>query len=815
MISDLRYAIRNLRNSPGFTLTAIGSLALGIGANAAIFTLFNAMMLKWLPVANPEQVYLLRENGDSFAYPVWEAIRDHQKAFDSAFAWAGRRFNLAEGGEAEIVEGAYVSGSYFRGLGLRPAAGRLIDERDDTRGRPNGAAAVISYDFWQRRFHGDSNVTESTIRIEGQTYPVLGVMPAGFHGLDIGRRMDVAIAFSCEPLVARESSALDRRNQSWVSIGARLARAATSGEIDGKLAALSPVAMEAGVSPGTTGEGRARTPARRIRAVPGGRGQNFLSTQYETAMRMLMATVALVLLIACANIANLLLVRGTARQREIAVRLAMGATRGRLLRQLLAEGLLLATAGAAIGLALAGPSAEFLLKGLATPQAALFLDLSPDWRVAGFTTAAAILTATIFALGPAWKGTRVEVAESLKQNARPATGAGFRTGKAVVAAQLALSLLLLTGASMFVQSFRGLMHMDMGFNRDGVLLVRTDLRRTGYSPARRAAVWQELTDQIRRVPGIAFATFSDMTPISNSTWRENVTVPGFAPSKPGDENCYFNSVAPDFFRVFGTPVLAGREFSPSDRGPKPSQAVVNEAFVKKYFGGGRAEGKQFYLGSGTGSTPVQVIGVVGDAKYRNLRDAAPPTVYRNAEQNETMGTGQILSVRFHGLAGAVASGIREEIRRVNPAITVEFRGFSEQVEASLHRDRLLAWLSGIFSGLGVLLAAIGLYGVLSYVVASRGQEIGIRMALGATPGGVAGMVLRDIGPWVLGGLAAGAGAVFWLARGVESLLFGVRPGDPAMLTLSLLAMLLVALAAALVPARRAASADPAIALRQD
>jgi predicted permease len=818
VVQDIRYALRSLRASPGFALVSILSLALGIGANTAIFSLIDSVMLKSLPVNHPEELVqvTLEERSASFTNPIWEELRNRQDMFSSLMAYGSTRFNLAEGGEARNVPGVFASGSYFTTLGVKPVIGRTFTFDDDKRGCPG--MAVISYDFWQRQYGGDASVVNKTISLDGHPFPILGVIQPGFLGTDVGSSNDVYVPICTEPAF-REFSSLDRRSNWWLRVLGRPKPELGERGALARLKTLAPGIMEATTPQNQRGELQARYRRHIFELQPAANGLSFIRTQYRPALITLMVVVGVVLLIACANVANLLLARATARQREIAIRMALGSGRSRVIRQLLTESLLLSVTGALLGVLFAQWAARLLVTFLNTSRGNVVLDLAVDLRVLAFTSAVAIATGVLFGLAPAWRGTRVAPQSAMKENSRGMTQdrAKLGLGKLLVAAQVALSLVLLVGAGLLVGTFRKLQALNPGFEPDHVLIVNSDFRNSKVAKEARLAMFEDVLTRLRAIPGVRAATAVDNTPISGSSWNDDVVVDGFTPKDERDSLVWYYETQPGLFATLGIPMVAGRDFDDRDRVGAPKVAIVNQTMANKFFHGANPVGKTYRVrGSGNQlSEPVEIIGVVKDAKYRSLREDNLPIAYIAMKQAAAPFSFVVFELRAQGSAADLIPGVKSVMEQSHREAVLTFQTLSTQVAESLTRERLLATLSGFFGALALLLAAIGLYGVMSYNVARRRGEIGIRMALGAEQARVLRMVLREVASIVALGLAAGAAVALGTTHLVWTLLYGLDARDPA--TIGIAAMLLAAVAAlaGFIPARRASQLDPMVALREE
>lgn len=822
LLRDVRHAVRGLRRTPVFTFVAVASLALGIGANTAIFTLIDAVVLRPLPVAAPEELVILGMSEDEsvgyFTNPLWEQVRDNQSGLSAVAAFSHTRFNTAAGGEARWVDGAWVSGDYFRVFGVRPALGRLFTAADDARGCI--PLAVLSHGYWQGAFGGDPAALGQRLTLEGTSFEIIGVAAEGFRGADVGDNPQVFLPLCAEAAVADERSMLDARSAWWLNVMGRREPGLTMTQLEARLAAIAPAAYAATLPQQYPAEHRAEYLSGSFHAHPAPTGMSQMRNRYAGALLILMSGVGLILVIACANVANLLLARATARQREFAIRVAIGAGRARLARLLVTESLLIATLGAGIGLLFARFGAQALLALFGGESVAL--DLSLNARVLGFTTAVAVLTALLFGLIPAWRAGRVDPQSAMTANGRTiAEGHGrFTLGKALVAAQVALSLVLLVGAGLLVGSLRNLVLQDPGFSTEGVLLASVDLQRTGFPEEQILRARGQLVEQLRASPGVLQASAADITPVAGPSWNGNLIVDGFTPASEMDGVAWFNAVNDGYFATLGTPLLAGRDFDARDVAGGVNVAIVNRSVARKFFGEENPVGRQFATGLGDDVTTYTVIGVVGDAKYRSLREEDSGTVYLAASQMKGSPMSMVrpfltLAVRTDGDPTALVPTVKAALAGLHPAAGVEFRTFTEQVERSLQRERMLATLSALFGGVALALAMLGLYGVLSYSVARRRNEIGVRIAIGAGRGRVIRMVLGDVARVLAIGLVLGAVGALASGRLVGAFLYGLEPGEPAVLAGAAAALAAVAVAAGMIPAWRAARMDPTLALREE
>jgi putative ABC transport system permease protein len=816
--ADVRYALRGLRAAPAFALVAILSLALGIGANTAIFTLIDAVMLRSLPVSHPEQLVFVTHNDANtlLTNPIWEQIRDRQDMFARVFAYGNTTFDLSRGGEARPTQASYVSGGFFLGLGVRPVIGRLLSPADDWRGCPS--VAVVSHSFWQNELQGTREVVGRSIWLEGHPFEVAGVADPAFFGVTVGQHTNVYIPLCSEAVIHGRSSWLDARSTWNLHVMGRPKPELTIEQVRARLAALAPSIAAATVPanhPVASTE-RYLKATLGIRVAPN--GVSSVRQDYHGALLVLMAVVGVVLLIACANVANLLLARAATRQREMAVRLALGAGRGRLLRQLLTESVLLSSLAAALGVLFAVWGTRTLVAMMSTTEETVSLDLALDLRVLGFTIGVTVVTGILFGLVPALRSGRVDPQAAMKSHARGvAEGhSRFTVGKALVVAQVALSLVLIAGAGLLLGSWRRLSAVDPGFQPSGVLIARAETGRTRIDPAHRATVFGIMLETVRSTPGVQAASAADITPISGSEWNDVIQVTGFTPKTPNDALFWQYVVTDGYFGTMGTPVITGRDFDARDVLGSPRVAIVTETFARRFFGTTAVVGRQYRVEEGKDfGPPIAIIGVVRDSKYGSLREEARPIAFNPLTQNKAPDSEISFEIRSRGRPSAMIATLTSRLTEVDPGVRLQFITLDRQLDESLRLPRTLATLSGLFGALALLLATIGLYGIMSYSVARRRNEIGVRIALGAVQSRVIRMVLGEVGRMVIAGVAAGVALSFAVTGVVSKFLYGVEPNDPMTLTLSAVGLVAVAIGAAFLPAWRAARMDPVTALRED
>lgn len=828
LAQDLRFAIRQLRNSPGFTAVAVMSLGLGIGANTAIFQLVDAVRLRMLPVQTPEELATIDLGPGSMragwfstrsariTSTQWNLIRAQQQAFRATPAWSASRFNLSAGGEARYAEGLFVSGDFFSILGVGTVAGRVIEATDDQPGCSD-PGAVVSHTFWQRELASDSNLQSRSVMLDGRKFPVIGVTTPGFFGMEVGRQFDVAIPLCADKLLAAEGrERATVRTAYWLSVFGRLKPGWTVESATTHLRTISPGIMRESLPAEYRPDGAKRYLENKLIAEAAATGVSGLRRSYSTPLWMLMAITGLVLLIACANLANLLLARASVREREMAVRLALGAGRSKLIRQLLTESLLLASLGAGGGILVAQILSEALVSFLTTSENPLFLGLRTDVRIIAFASLLACLTCLLFGLLPALRSTQLAPASAMR-----AAGRGLTAGKeklslrrALVAVQVAISVVLLVGAILFAGSLRNLMAVDAGFRTDGVVSVSLDLRRASVAKEQRLAVYRNLLERLSHQPGVVSAAQVDIVPVSGSGWNSRVRVQG---SNAEGKNSLFNRVSPGYFRTMSTPILTGRDFHDHDTLSAPKIAIVNEAFARQFFGNESPVGKVFYVEgrSGQADDGYEVVGVTRNMKYYELREDFQPTAFFPTAQEPNLGLEAAFVLYITGPSGTVLEGVKATVAQVHPNIGVEIRALSRQLADSLLRDRLMAVLSTAFGVLAALLAALGMYGVIAYMVERRRNEIGVRMALGASRGQVLFLIVREAGVPLIAGMVVGAIAALWAGQTAASMLFGLKPHSPIVMAEALGLLSTVAMLACLVPARRAAGMNPVDALRDE
>ena len=837
MQQDLRHAVRVLAASPGFTAVAILSLALGIGANTAIFSLLNGLLMSTLPVRNPHELVLLTDPGSRgvaagsqdgerslMTYTEFRQVQHQNTTFTSVMASGSAlqqiEARVAGGRELEEVAIRLVSASYFATLGVPAAVGQTFDAREEPAG---GAAphAVISHEYWQRRFGGRPDVLGRTIALRGGVLSIIGVTPPAFLGETIGERPDAWVPLAMQAIVLPGRDWLHDRPGSlekimWLHVFGRL-RPGVSLE---RAQADANVIFRQGLAAyyGSVADATMRRNFldQRLRLKPAATGASALRGSFAEPLVVLLGAAGLVLLIACSNLGNLLLARTTARHREMAVRLALGAGRGRLVRQLLTESLCLAMGGGLVGLALA----HLLRAGLLNlaSDTAIALPAALDLRTLAFVFLLTLAAGVMLGLLPALRVTRTEVTTGLREEGRGIAGsaAWLRVGKLVVVGQLALSLPLLVGSGLLVRTLFNLQRVDLGYSRDGVVTVRVDAQAAGYDPARQTAAFEELLTRIRAVPGVRVATYSNNGLFGGSDNGDQITVEGYTPTGRGDTGSRYDAVGPGYFSTLGIPVPLGREITEQDRARSRPVCVVNETFAKRFFNGRNPIGLHVTQRYAEERHTYEVVGVVRDSRQNRLRGEIEHRFYTPATQPAASIGAVTFIVRPRGDAAAVLREVRRVVQQAEPDMPISRAGtLAEAVDARIVQDRLLAQLSIAFGVVALLLAAIGLYGVLSYGVVRRTNEIGIRKALGARDGTLMGMILRETGWLLLVGLVAGTAVSAGAIRLLTSRLYGLSPTDPGTFAIAVAGLACVAALATSLPAYRASRVDPLVALRHE
>ncbi|MEX2271206.1 MAG: ABC transporter permease [Vicinamibacterales bacterium] len=813
---DLRSGLRQTVRTPGFTAIVVLTLALGIGANTALFSIFNSLMLRPLPVRDPAGLALI-QNG-SWSYPIWDEIRARETdLFDGALAWSAQRFDLSAAGHADVVDGAYVSAGFFDVLGVGAARGRMLTPTDDA-AAPDGPVAVISHRLWQQRFAGANDVVGRQITVQRVPFTIAGVMPAGFFGPDVGLMTDVILPVrTAEPLIRGKESRLSRTGSHWLQIMVRLKPGQSVEQATAALGSIHRL--------GELEAARGRN-ARSFTLVPAATGNSPLRRRFETPLRAMVIAVGLLLLVACGNIASLILARTMTRRREFSVRLALGSSRLRIARLLFIESLLVVVMGAALGLVFASWGSAFLVRQLNTWQSTVSLDLVLDWRVLAFTAALACLSAIVAGVVPALGFARVAAGDTLKDGGRSIAGDGrlFVRGTLVVV-QIAVSCVLVVGAGLFLRTFASLHQLPLGFVPEQVLIAELNLQASGGLPESRVARVERLREAAAAVPGVRSASVAAERNLTGagSGWSAGQVGVGDAPVSPtGRPGLWLNATTPGWFETMGIPLRSGRDFGVNDRAGSPYVAIVNEAFLRRFLHGGRPVGQTVRIGRSElfGFEPnarFEIVGVAGDAVYTTPREGMPATMFVPMAQRKPSMFWEEVALTIKAAPGKralVERDVATALTKADPAIAFTFGTFDQLIEATVTQERLIALLSAFFGGLALLLAALGLYGLVAHSVRARQMEFGLRMALGAASSSIVRLVFRRVGVLIAAGLALGLAVSFWAARFVGALLFDLEARDPVTFGGAALVLVAVGLVAAWIPARRAGRLDPTIALRE-
>ena len=823
---DLRYALRTFRKNPLFTAVALISLTLGIGANTAIFTLLDQVLLRMLPVREPERLVLLDAPGpnrgsfhddNAFSYPMYVDFRDRNQVFSGMLARYGFEPSLTWQGQSDRVNGELVSGNYFHVLGVPGYLGRLITA-DDDRARGAHPVVVLTHGFWQRRFGGDRAAVGRKVLLNGHPFEVIGVAPPGFNGVELSRPRDLFVPMAMKAQMTPTWNEMDNRRVMWLNVYARLKPGVTVEQAAAGMQVLlqQNLRLELEQMSDVSEYFTKRFLDKKLVLVPGYQGRSDLRRRFRTPLIVLMAMVGLVLLIACANVANLLTARAAARHKEVAVRLALGASKWQLARQYLVESLALAGGGGVLGLILAVWLGDLLVSFLPFEGAARLFSTSPDLRVLAFTFAISLLAGLVFGMAPAFQATRWRVAGTLKEEGASVSSAigQVRFRKTLVTAQIALSLLLLIGAGLFARSLYNLRTLHPGLETERLLTFSLNAPLAGYSPQRTLAAYEQVQSRLARLPGVTGVTLASTAILANDLSMSTVRIEGYHSKEGEDMNPDVNQVGPDFIKTMGIQIVEGRDFTLADRLGAPKVAVINETMARKYFGGQSPLGRHIGFGSRR-PVNIRIVGVVKDGKVRNLRDSPPRTVYVPYFQEENPSSTNFY-VRTSVDPMNVASAIRREITTMDANLPIAgLRTMERQLDELLFIERLVALLSSFFGLLATLLAAVGLYGVMAFTVARRTREIGIRMALGAARRRVMAMVMAEVALLAGIGVLIGLPGSLALGKYVRTQLFGIEPNDPATIAIATATLVLIALFAGYLPARRATRIDPAVALRYE
>jgi predicted permease len=816
LLRDVRHALRGFRQSPGFTFVAIVTLALGIGANTAIFELLDAVRLRSLPLQRPDELSELRIAGGNkgfglsegnyvnFTIPMWQEIRRQHEPFDGVFAWGTEDVLLGKLTDAHRIHGLYVSGEFFNVLGVSPWQGRLIEPQDDP--MCGISKVVASYDFWNSQMGRAPITPNSTIVVDGKPAQVLGVTPPSFFGLVVGERFDLAYP-ACTPTNPR-------RDDFVYSVMGRLKPGWTLERATGYLASLSPGLFENTAPTGYSAQAIHTYKSFRLEAAPAGAGVSSIRKIYDASLRLLLAITALVLLIACANLANLMLARASVHQRETAIRIALGASRRRLFLQMFIESGLLALCGASLGVAIAQPLGRLLVASMDTRQASIHLAIATDWRVLLFAALIAAVTCVIFGTFPALRSAGVDPITAIRSGERGVAGSRerFPVQRLMVVMQIAISMVLLVAALLFVGSYRNLMAFDPGVRESGITVGYMGFGTLNIKPENEAEFKRQLVADVRSIPGIQNAAATTHVLLGGGSWSHTV--------RTGAEegSSKFTYVSPTYFATVGIPILKGRGFTDADNDHSPYVLIVNQTFVRRFLGAGAAIGQLVHVMPEPGypERNYQVVGTIPDTKYSDLRDESPPMAFVPLDQLPVTAQQPGIAIMIASINNAAAiDAVRHTLGATHPGMILQFFDFQQGIRDNLVGDRMMAMLSGFFGILAAVLVVVGLYGVLSYFLTRRRNEIGIRIALGARRGQVIGLALRDTARMLIVGLALGILLALAAGRGANSMLFGLKTWDPIAICLAALLLAVVALAASFLPARKAANLDPVDALRAE
>jgi putative ABC transport system permease protein len=753
----------------------------------------------------------------NFSSALWQQIKQQQKAFSGIAAWSTETFDLGRGGEAHYVQGMWVSGRFFDTLGIQPFLGRLLTESDDY-GGCGIRAVVISYAFWQRAFGGRADAVGSKLSLDGHPFDVIGVTPASFYGLEIGRNFDVAVPLCSESSIRTEGPWTESATTWWLDVIGRLNSGWTLGKANAQLASIAPGIFAVTLPPEYDATERKDYLRFGLKVEPAATGVSELRAAYADPLRALLGISGLVLLLACTNLANLMLARTAARQHEIALRLALGASRRRLIRQLFTENVFLALLGGAVGLILAQVLGRVLVAFIGNSENPVFLPLYPDMSVLLFTVGTALLTCLFFGVAPALRIGRVDPGTVMKTNGRGITAGRqhFMLRRGLIVSQVALSLVLMVAALLFVQTFRNLVTLNAGFRQNGVLVADFDFSALHIAARNRADYKRELLRNLRNVPGVVSAAETTIVPLLGDGWNEFIDIPdqGISRQLP-----YFNAVSPSYFQTLQIPLIAGRDFADGDTATSPPVAIVNERFAHTYFGEADPIGKTFGTRQDGGKPDriYRIVGLVGDTRYRDIHAEPTPIVFVSPYQRPItdIGTDSTFLVRSSEAPASLILSLKDAAARSDPEIVLTFSILRTSILEKLTRERLMATLSSVYGALAAVLAIVGMYGIISYMVIRRSSEMGLRIALGAQRTTVVGMVLREAAELVAGGLVVGTAVAIACARAVQTLLYGIAPVDPMTLMVAAGGLVTIALASSLLPAVRAASVDPIEALREE
>lgn len=858
LAADIRFALRTFAKAPVFTAVAIISLALGIGANTAVFTLMDQVLLRALPVESPQELVQVFARGshygsnwgsNSMSFPMYRDFRDRNSVFSGMLARFATSSSLSYSDSTERVATEIVSGTYFGVLGVRAAAGRLITP-DDDKAAGTGPVVVLGHDYWISRFSGKQDIIGQTVRISNYPMTVIGVAQPGFHGVDLGYSPQIFVPIAMKKQMTPGWDALEDRRTRWLQVFGRLKQGVTPEQAKASLQPMYKAMISEEVQQeafrNATKYTRERFLSSDIDIVPGAQGRPQFRERFQRPLTVLMWTVGLVLLIACANVANLLLARATARQKEVAVRMALGAKRSRIISQLLCESVMLALAGGIAGMALAVWLDSYLLSVMPQGTSPLPIHATPDLRVFAFTLLVAVMTGVVFGLAPALQSTTTDFAGTLKDQAGSVTGTranGFRKG--LVVAQVTLSLLLLVGSALFVRTLQNLKTLNPGFKTSNLVTFAINPGLSGYDPSKAREFFKNLERTLGSAPGVQSIGLGRLRLLDGDRSDSSITVEGYRSKDGEDMNPWVNSVGPEYFATLAIPLVAGREFRPGDERPlvpqsfietldrnkdsdrlkflemeqklggPPKCAIVNEKFARYYFGTPNAVGRRFGFGGNPGTrTDIEIVGIVRDSMYSTLREQIPRQVFTPYFQSNALSTN--VYVRTSLNPEQMFASIRRTVAQMDSSLPVfDMRSMEEQIDRSLVTERMIAMLSAVFGAIATVLATVGLYGVMAYTVARKTREIGIRMALGAFSRDVIWMVMREVLVLIALGVSIGLVSSVLLSRFVEAQLFGLTPNDPATLALAAGILTAVAALAGYLPALRASRVNPIRALRYE
>ncbi len=827
---DLRYGSRMLMKNPGFTLITILTLGLGIGANTAIFSITDQILLRLLPVERPEELVVLRspgprqgsvwsdgDNAAPFSYPMYRDLRDRNNAFSGLLARFAVSLSVAGAGQTERADGELVSGNYFEVLGVRPALGRVFNQEDD-RAPSAHPVVVLSHAYWTRRFGADPGILNKTLTVNGTLMTVVGVSRAGFRGVQVGQTPDVFIPMMMKAQMTPGRNGLDDQNDYWLAVMGRLKPGLSVAQAEEALRPTYRALLEEELPlmTGWNADRRQRFLDKRLLLEDGAKGRQVLQRDTRRPILILAGMVGLVLLIACANVANLLLARGAARQREIAIRMALGSGRWRLLRQFLVESLLLSVIGGAVGLVFAAWTINGLVAAIPASLGGESLSTDLNSRLLGFNLALSLGAGLLFGVAPAARATRLNLEATLREQGASVSGSlsNVRFRKSLVVSQIVLTTVLLVAAGLFARSLNNLRGIDLGLRADRLITFSIAPELNGYSPQRTIAFFDDLRQALAAIPGVRSVSAAENPVLTDSNSASNITVEGYQRQENENMDVHHNRIGPDYFATMGVPLLNGREFTLSDAANSPKVAIINETMARRFFANRNPIGARFAFGAGNRVRPnIEIVGVVKDSKHATAREQSRPFAYLPYAQEPNLGRISFYARTEQDVA-AIAPSLRRETQRRDANLPIyDLKTLRQQVDESLFADRFLTFLSICFGLLAAALAAIGLYGVMAYTVTRRIRELGIRMALGATRGSVAWLILREVALLALVGMAVGAPLAFALGRTAESLLFDVRAGDPLVFAAACLLLGFVTLMGGYVPARRAAKVDPIVALR--